>query len=98
MPKDSVDYCNIASAYSHRQRNPGRTALSASEGNCAMVLRLVADARIKADIEDNAGKLAKLKIQAHVKLKLKRNFGMAPSSSDNERTFHWVGRGRPHQS
>jgi hypothetical protein len=34
--------------------NPGRTALSASEGNCAMVLRLVADARIKADIEDNA--------------------------------------------
>lgn len=36
--------------------NQGRTAFwwAASEGNCAMVLRLLADARIKVDIEDNA--------------------------------------------
>jgi ankyrin repeat protein len=36
--------------------NRGRTALwwAASEGNCAMVLRLLADRRIQADIKDDA--------------------------------------------
>ncbi|KMU85034.1 hypothetical protein CIHG_02817 [Coccidioides immitis H538.4] len=33
------------------------------------------------------GKLAELELQAHVKLKPKRNFGMTPTSSDHERTF-----------